>query len=77
GQTSTLPATIADMEFHTPNAARAHSHALIFSDLPFMRVSTLARALDASQAVMQAGAHVVKIEGGAELAKIVSVLANN
>ena len=77
GQTSTLPVTIADMVYHTQNVARANSHALILCDLPFMSVATLERALDASQAVMQAGAHVVKIEGGAELAKIVSVLANN
>ena len=77
GQTSTLPVTIADMVYHTQNVARANSHALILCDLPFMSVATLERALDASQAVMQAGAHVVKIEGGAELAEIVSVLANN
>ena len=77
GQTSTLPVTVADMVYHTKNVARANSHALILCDLPFMSVATLERAIDASQAVMQAGAHVVKIEGGAELAEIVSVLAKN
>lgn len=77
GKSSTLPVTVADMVYHTQNVARANSHALILCDLPFMSVATLERAIDASQAVMQAGAHVVKIEGGAELADIVSVLANN
>lgn len=77
GQTSTLPVTVADMVYHTKNVARSNSHALILCDLPFMSVATLERALDASTAVMQAGAHVVKIEGGAELAEIVSVLAKN
>ncbi len=77
GQTSTLPVTVADMVYHTKNVARANSHALILCDLPFMSVATLERAIEASQAVMQAGAHVVKIEGGAALAEIVSVLAKN
>ena len=77
GQTSTLPVTVEDMVYHTKNVARANNHALILCDLPFMSVATLERALDSAQAVMQAGAHVVKIEGGAELSEIVSVLAKN
>lgn len=77
GQSSTLPVSVEDMVYHTKNVARANSHALILCDLPFMSVATLERAIDASQAVMQAGASVVKIEGGAQLADIVTVLARN
>lgn len=77
GQTSTLPVTVADMVYHTQNVARANSHALIMCDLPFMSYATLSDAIANSRAVMQAGAHVVKIEGGAELAETVKVLANN
>ena len=77
GQMSTLPVTVEDMVYHTKNVARANSHALILCDLPFMSFATLERALASSQAVMQAGANVVKIEGGAELADTVRVLANN
>ena len=77
GQASTLPVTVADMVYHTQNVARANSHALILCDLPFMSVATLERALDSAQAVMQAGAYVVKIEGGSELANIVATLATN
>ena len=77
GQASTLPVSVADMVYHTQNVARANSHALILCDLPFMSVATLERALDSAQAVMQAGAHVVKIEGGSELANIVATLATN
>ncbi len=77
GQNSTLPVTVEDMVYHTKNVARANSHALILCDLPFMSFATLERAIASSQAVMQAGAHVVKIEGGAELAEIVTVLAKN
>ncbi|UNU72528.1 3-methyl-2-oxobutanoate hydroxymethyltransferase [Moraxella nasovis] len=77
GKSSTLPVTVADMTYHTANVARANNHALIISDLPFMSVATLDRAIEASLAVMQAGANMVKIEGGSELCDIVSVLSNN
>lgn len=77
GQTSTLPVTVDDMIYHTKNVVRANSQALILCDLPFMSFATLERAIASSQAVMQAGANVVKIEGGSELAEIVTVLANN
>ncbi len=77
GQNSTLPVSVEDMVYHTKNVVRANSHALILCDLPFMSFATLERAIASSQAVMQAGAHVVKIEGGAELAEIVTVLAKN
>lgn len=77
GQSSTLPVTIDDMVYHTQNVARANSHALILCDLPFMSYATLDDAIVNAKAVMQAGANVVKIEGGSELSEIVSVLANN
>lgn len=77
GQSSTLPVTVEDMVYHTKNVARSNTHALILCDLPFMSYATLERAIESSQAVMQAGASVVKIEGGAELAEIVAVLARN
>lgn len=77
GHGSTLPVTVADMVYHTQNVARANSHALILCDLPFLAYATLPDAIANSRAVMQAGAHVVKIEGGAELAPIVRVLADN
>ena len=77
GQASTLPVTVADMVYHTENVARANTHALIMTDLPFMSYATLDDAIASSRAVMQAGAHMVKIEGGRNLAQIVSTLADN
>ncbi|MFW2176771.1 MULTISPECIES: 3-methyl-2-oxobutanoate hydroxymethyltransferase [unclassified Moraxella] len=77
GQTSTLPVTVEDMIYHTKAVSRANSHALILCDLPFMSFATLTDAIASAKAVMQAGANVVKIEGGAELAEIVTVLARN
>ena len=67
GHSSTLPVTVADMAYHTANVARANKHALIICDLPFMSYATLDDAIASSRTVMQAGANVVKLEGGREL----------
>lgn len=77
GHASTLPVSVDDMVYHTANVARANDYALIICDLPFMSYATLDDAIANSRAVMQAGANVVKIEGGSELAPIVQVLADN
>lgn len=77
GHGSTLPVTVADMVYHTASVARANSHALIIADLPFMSFATLPDAVASSRAVMQAGAHMVKIEGGRELIPIVQTLVHS
>lgn len=77
GQDSTLPVTVDDMVYHTANVARSNKTALLMTDLPFMSYATLSDAVASSRAVMQAGANVVKIEGGRELAPIVDVLSKN
>ena len=76
GHDSTLPVTIADMVYHTANVARSNEHALILADLPFMSYATLSEAIANSRALMQAGAHVIKFEGGSELCELVTILAN-
>ncbi|UTO04308.1 3-methyl-2-oxobutanoate hydroxymethyltransferase [Moraxella sp. FZLJ2107] len=75
GHDSTLPVSVADMAYHTANIKRANTSALILCDLPFLSYSTLNDAIESSRAVMQAGANVVKIEGGRELAETVKALA--
>lgn len=77
GQSSTLPVTVADMAYHTANVARANTHALIMTDLPFMSYATLDDAIASSRAVMQAGAQMVKIEGGRNLVPIIKTLADH
>ena len=77
GQSSTLPVGVQDMVYHTQNVVRGNSHALILCDLPFMSYATLSDAITSAKAVMQAGANVVKIEGGSELSDTVKVLTNN
>ena len=77
GHGSTLPVTVNDMVYHTQAVARANHHALIMTDLPFMSYATVAEALKNAALVMQAGAHAVKIEGGAWLADTVRALTQN
>ncbi len=76
GQDSTIPVTVEHMVYHTQNVARSNKHALIMADLPFMSYTNVTDAVSNARKLMQAGAHVVKLEGGAELCEIVRTLAN-
>ncbi|MGP4712688.1 MULTISPECIES: 3-methyl-2-oxobutanoate hydroxymethyltransferase [unclassified Psychrobacter] len=75
GHDSTLPVSVDDMAYHTANVARSNDKALILADLPFMSYATLPEAIANSRKLMQAGAHVIKIEGGSELCELVTTLA--
>lgn len=77
GRDSTLPVTVEDMAYHTAAVRRGNQHAFIMTDLPFMSYATLNDALISSKTVMQAGAQMVKLEGGAWLAETVEVLTRN
>lgn len=75
GHASTLPVTIDDMAYHCACVARGVSHALIIADLPFgsYQVSP-EQAFASATKLMQAGAQVVKLEGGAPMAATVRFL---
>ena len=75
GHVSTLPVTIYDMDYHTAAVKRGNKGALILSDLSFMSAATLEQTYQSCAKLMQAGAHMVKLEGGAWLAETVSLLA--
>ncbi|MCL6245355.1 MULTISPECIES: 3-methyl-2-oxobutanoate hydroxymethyltransferase [Acinetobacter] len=77
GNDSTLPVTVEDMVYHTAAVRRGNKHAFILTDLPFMTYATLNDALVNSKTVMQAGAQMVKLEGGAWLSETVEVLTRN
>jgi len=77
GQASTVPVSLQHMVYHTECVARGNQGSLILADVPFMGAATLQRSLDAATALMQAGAHVVKLEGGAWLAEAVIALKRN
>ena len=73
GHQSTLTVTVADIAYHTRCAAAASSSCLIVADVPFMASATSQNAVDTARELMQAGAHVVKIEGGPNLVDLVKL----
>jgi 3-methyl-2-oxobutanoate hydroxymethyltransferase len=68
GNDSTLPVSIDEMAYHTRCVSRGNEGAFIIADMPFMSYSTTELAFDSATELMQAGAHMVKLEGGAWLA---------
>jgi 3-methyl-2-oxobutanoate hydroxymethyltransferase len=75
GRQDTLPVTIDDMAYHTRCVARGLAAAWLIADLPFgSYLAGPAQALASATAVMQAGAKMVKVEGGAWLAPTVAFL---
>lgn len=74
GHDSTLPVTVEDIAYHTACVARGNQHSLIMSDLPFMSYGTPEDALRNAAKLMQAGAHMVKIEGTDWLADTIRLL---
>ena len=75
GHDSTLPVTTQEMAYHTACVKRGNDGALILADLPFMACATTEQAFANAGALMQAGAHMVKVEGAAWLAETIRLLA--
>ena len=75
GHESTVPVTMDDMCHHTLAVARGNSKSLLVADLPFMAYASEAQALDNAAELMQAGAQMVKLEGGAWLEETVQLLS--
>ena len=74
GHSSTLPVTMEHMLYHTAAVARGNNFSLIIADMPFMSYSTPTQAMENAALLMQAGAHMVKLEGGAWLVDTVTQL---
>ncbi len=76
GADTTLEVRLADMIYHTRCVQRGSERALIVADMPFMSYATPAAALgNAARLLREAGAQVVKLEGGAWLADSVRLLS--
>jgi len=74
GHDSTLPVTMEHMIYHTEAVKRGNTLSFIIADMPFMSYATPEQALNNAALLMQAGAHMVKLEGGAWLADTVQQL---
>ncbi|TDR82270.1 3-methyl-2-oxobutanoate hydroxymethyltransferase [Paludibacterium purpuratum] len=67
---STLPVTLDEMVYHTRCVAQGARRALVLADLPFGSYQESPQQAFASSArLIQAGAHMVKLEGGAFMAE--------
>ena len=75
GLGSTLPVTLADMAYHVRCVAQGNRSAWIIGDLPFGSYQqSPAQAMESATVLMQAGAHMVKLEGGGWTAETVHFL---
>ena len=74
GETSTLPVTIEHMVYHTSCVVKGQESAFLVADMPFGSYSTPVQAMQSAAQLMRAGAHMVKLEGGAWLAQTVKFL---
>ncbi|MCE5180643.1 MAG: 3-methyl-2-oxobutanoate hydroxymethyltransferase [Betaproteobacteria bacterium] len=75
GEETTLPVSMDDMVYHTRCVARGAERAFIVADMPFGSYQqSPAQALRNAAKLMAAGAQMVKLEGGAVMAKTVAFL---
>lgn len=74
GQKDTLPVSIDDMAYHTRCVAAGVEETLIIGDMPFMSYATTEQAFENATKLMQAGASMVKMEGGEWLAPTIAAL---
>lgn len=67
GHETTLPITMDQMIYHTSTVVRGAQRALVLADLPFMsyQVTPEEALQNAGRMMKEAGAHAVKLEGGA------------
>ena len=75
GKSNTLSVTMEEMLYHTKLVAGAAQRSLVIGDMPFLSYQvSQEEALRNAGRVIQAGAHAVKLEGGAAVADRVSAI---
>ncbi len=74
GHSDTLPVTVEDIAYHTRCVRRGIERALLIADMPFMSYATPEQTMTTATVLMQAGANMVKLEGGEWLLESVKML---
>lgn len=74
GHDSTIPVTTQDMAYHTACVVRGAPESLVIADMPFMSYTGPEQAMRNATELMQAGAQMVKMEGGTWLSDSISKL---
>jgi len=64
GHKSTVPVTIDDMCYHTQCVSRGNQGSLLVADMSYMSYATEEDSLINAAKLMQAGANMIKVEGG-------------
>ncbi len=78
GHDSTVPVTVDDMVYHTKMVSRVRDRALLIADLPYHSYLNKNDALvNAKHLIDDAGADMVKFEGGGQLVAIAEHLIKN
>jgi 3-methyl-2-oxobutanoate hydroxymethyltransferase len=76
GHATTLPVTMEDMIYHGQAVAKGLQHAFLILDMPFMSDASVQQAVaNAGRFMQQAGANMVKLEGGADQQELVKRLS--
>jgi 3-methyl-2-oxobutanoate hydroxymethyltransferase len=77
GQTSTMPVTLEETAYHLRAVARGNRSAWLIGDMPFGSYQESAsQAMRSATVLMQAGAQMVKLEGGGWTADTVRFLVD-
>lgn len=76
GRDNTLPVTIDDIAYHTRSVRTGSLNSLLMADMPFMSYATPEQASQNAAKLMQAGANMVKLEGGDWLVDTVKFLTD-
>lgn len=78
GHDTTLPVTVEDIIYHSRAVIRGNSSALVVADLPFMsyQASPYEALTNAGRLLKEGMAQAIKLEGGAQLAPLVSQMTS-
>jgi 3-methyl-2-oxobutanoate hydroxymethyltransferase len=77
GNENTLSVSMRDMKYHTKNVATGCKNALIIADMPYNSYNSIDETLINAKSLIDAGAHMVKFEGGQEHEELFKVLKNS
>lgn len=78
GLSSTLPVSMEEMLYHTKLVSRGAASAMVIGDMPFLSYQTSREEAvrNAGRFMKEAGAEVVKLEGGVAMADTIRAIVN-
>lgn len=75
GEETTVHVTVDDMVYHTRSVSRVCQRSMLISDMPYESYLSSANAIkNAARLINEGGADMVKLEGGEEIAEIISAI---